>query len=210
MPIDTDSYKNHDAHYVSDSVEDIRKINEKRTEHRDQHRPDQPLGEMIEQHKEALNIAVDVGSGHGWISQLLAQDFDKIYSIEPSEAAQNIAKQLYPLDEIEWICGFAEDELNKLKLEEPALFVTSCVFSHLDDETVVAICKAIDSLSKSGSVLSLSENWSLHDKAFAQKLWHSRTEEWWQKQFPGWVFDFRQKKSSTGEGSFKGLTAVKG
>ena len=114
MPIDTNSYKNHNAHYAFDKTEDIRKVNEERTRNRDQHRPDQPLGEIIEQHKKTLNVVVDISSGHGWISQLLAKDFDKIYSIEPSEAAQNIAKELYPLDEIEWICGFAEDELNKL------------------------------------------------------------------------------------------------
>ena len=210
MPIDTNSHKEHDIHYVSAGIEDIKWENEEKTIDQVQFNPDQPLGSMMRLHKATLNVAVDVGSGHGWTSELLSKDFSKVYAIEPSEHASSLCKQLYPqIDSIEWICGFAEDELGKLELKEPALFVTSCVFSHLNDDAVVDICKAIDLLALEGSAITMSENWSLYGKDFAQKLWYSRTQKWWKARFPGWELDFKTEPTKDQLGSFKGITGLK-
>jgi trans-aconitate methyltransferase len=138
-----------------------------------------------------IQQAIDIGSGTGWGSASLAKHLDSIIALEPSLAAIAMAKTLYPSDSyknIQWRHGFAETELLKLTLTAPALFFTSCVLSHIRDKEVIKICQAIDTVAPAGSVFSLAECWG--EKPWHQLMWHVRTKDWWQAQFPGWELDF--------------------
>lgn len=189
MKIDRTSVDRHDSHYSIETTEEIKAIHEELTKKKVQYNADNPIGHVVDNIANKLNIAVDVGAGQGWGSNYLARHFQQVYSIEPSEHASRIAKELYgDVDNIKWINGFAEVEIEKLTLKEPSLFYTACVLSHLTDETVEKICSSINSVAKKGSFISMSENWS---KDLHQNLWHSRTEDWWQRQFPDWELSFR-------------------
>lgn len=203
--METRSYEEHNAQYTQTTLEDARAMNEKKTLDKDEFLPDQPLGKMLQDYAGKLKYAVDIGSGAGWISQLLSQNISKVYAIEPSQPAQDIAKRLYPdRTNIEYMCGFAEEQMAKLVLTEPTIFVSSCVLSHLSDETVMSICKKIDELAVEGSVISFSENWSERN-GIQEEMWYSRTKDWWKSQFPQWDLVFKTDYPSNRPGMYKGF-----
>lgn len=189
MPIDRSSVERHDQHYSKETVEEVKAHIDKLTKSGTLINKDNPILDVILTIPDEIKIAVDIGSGVGWGSNYLSQKFDRVYGIEPSVHAMKTAQSLYgKSDKIVWINGFAEEELRKLELETPALFYTACVLSHLTDETVSQICSAVNEIAKPGSYLSFSENWS---RDLHQHLWHSRTTDWWGKQFPDWNLTFR-------------------
>jgi len=108
---------------------------------------------------------------------------------------------------VKYIVGFAEEELNKLKLKKPALFSTMCVLAHLCDEDVVDILKAVDKVAPVGSVWSASEPWG---DEYHRDCWHIRTPEWWSDNMPDWEFEFYADYALTDPpGRYKGFTAIK-
>ena len=148
------------------------------------------LGKLLKAHPKVRYLAVDVGSGCGWLSAKLSKIFRKVVAIEPSAAAIKIAKHHYPPNKypnIEWRQGFAEKTLNSLKITKPCLFVTGAVLSHLTDGVVINILKKINELPPKGSLLAFAEGWG---KEQHQYMWHIRTKAWWQAQLSNWSLNF--------------------
>jgi len=163
-----------------------------------------------------IKTSVDIGSGSGWLSaKLIREGFRRIYAIEPSKSGLEISKKLFsdPIYQgIYWINGFAQDELRKLIYNEPMLFVTGYVLSHLPDRVVEEICSSINNKPKIGSVLSFSESYGLrwydefHDP---ENLNHIRTINWWRRQLPNWELSFDGAKNENVPGCFIGIRGVK-
>ena len=142
-----------------------------------------------------FDVAVDIGSGSGWFSNYLVEkrNYKKVYAIEPSAAAQEIASKIYSRqDKVERIVGFAEEEISKLKLKTPTLFSTLVVLAHIRNEVVQKILESVDQVAPKGSVLCSLEPWGdefHHDPS----IWHVRPTEWWQNIMPKWEFSFEKR-----------------
>ena len=228
MSNDTKSYKEHNSQYESISIDSFRESNKQKFIDNEQFNKDQPLGQLLIDNEQfnkdqplgqllidfegKIKYGIDIGSGAGWVSNLLSAKMHKVYALEPSLAAQNIAKTIYSdLTNVEYICGFAEETLEQLEqynINEPMLFTTSTVLSHLSDDTVSAICKKIHKLSVEGSVFSFSENWSEYGSV-QEELWYSRNKDWWRLQFPNWDITFNTTYPSNRPGMYKGFWGVK-
>jgi SAM-dependent methyltransferase len=170
--------------------------------------PEMRTKDLLQQHPQ-IKIAIDVGSGTGWSSAALANITETVIGIEPSQAAVDISKTIYPANtypNITWIQGFAEEILPTLKIESPTLFLTGCVLSHIRDKEVTKICQAISAAAPIGSVMSLAECFG--DEPWHQLMWHVRTKDWWQEQFPEWELTFHGPQVPN-ERYFKGIWGVK-
>lgn len=200
------SYQAHNAHYVKQTAEEVRPGHLKNAADL-AYRPANPLGRTLDAVGDSLIAGVDIGSGHGWAAGFMADRLEKVYAIEPSEAAHDVARELYKHHEhITWLNGFAEDLLPNIKLEGPTLFVSNIVLSHLEDESVIAIIQAINGIAKPGSMLSFNENWGAD---YHERLWHARTSDWWREQFEGWDITFGKSVPSDISNAFKGFIGVK-
>ena len=103
--------------------------------------------------------------------------YKKVYAIEPSSSAIEIAKKIYPDNKkVKYINGFAEEEISKLKLSKPTFFSTMCCLAHLEDDDVLGILKTIDKIAPMGSVLACSEPWG---DFYHRECWNIRPPEWW-------------------------------
>ena len=172
--VDTVSYDEHNYQYVNNlSVNDIISVHDMKTNavlKKDSskwdnlYKPGHLHGEWLDKNKilydkqstaglsvNEYNIkcAVDIGCGTGWFVNHLASyyKFEKIYGIEPSEAAINIAKKIYKNSKVNYIIGFAEEKLKSIKLEEPTLFTTFIVLSHISNNSVIQILKEMDNIA---------------------------------------------------------------
>jgi len=203
----TNSYEAHNSEYVSNGKFEYEKAgHEHNTANRVQYNQDAPLGKLLDAHPK-IKIGVDIGCGSGWVANLMSQTMDKVFAIEPSAAALEIAKKIYPENQkVSWINAFAQDAIDKLQLSGPAIFNCFCVLSHLDDSDVIEIARQINVVAKSGSALSFSECFGCE---FHSHLWHIRTEEWWQSQFPDWTFDFYGPGLDSPAGARKAFSAVR-
>lgn len=204
------SLKRHDQTYSSESLidEERKKIANKEHE-KEINNAEFNLELLLSKNFEIRDLAIDVGSGVGWVSASLSKNFKQVVAIEPSQKALEIAKTLYPLSaypNIIWKQGFAEDILPGLSIETPALFITGCVLSHLRDKEVIQICEAIEKVSVPGSILCFNECWGKH---WQQMMWYSRTKDWWQARFPGWNLDFHGPEVDTMPGIHKGFHGKK-
>jgi len=189
--MDEVSYNKHNEHYVQDSALTKEKLAHQRNNIEDfkfLYQPDVPHGDVLD--STDFKTAVDIGSGTGWFANYLVTErkYTKVYAIEPSESAIDIAKKIYPNQKkVKYINGFAEEELSKLKLTKPSLFSTLCVLTHLKDETVIPILNIIDKLAQTGSVLSCSEPWG---PQHIEDAWYIRPPEWWVENLSNWNFEF--------------------
>jgi SAM-dependent methyltransferase len=172
------------------------------------------LSELLEKNLQLSKIAVDIGSGTGWLSGWLSSYFDVVYSIEPSERAIELAKEIQKeiqnssrkIQRIKWQKGFAEDVLISLKLDHPTLFTTGRVLSHIADKDVKKIIRAIDNIAPVSSVVCFAELWG---EDYHRPLWHVRTKEWWTKQFgAGWELFFLDNPVEI-DGRYVGIHAIK-
>jgi len=206
-----DSYNNHNSEYVQEEAFE----REKRChlEHDSEnfkflYQDDLPHGDNLD--KYTFITAVDIGSGSGWFANYLVnhRNYTKVYAIEPSRAAVDIAKKIYPdQKKVNYIVGFAEEEILKIKLKKPAFFSTMCVLAHLYDEDVIHILSAINKVAPVGSLWSASEPWG---DEYHRDCWHIRTPEWWSEQMPDWEFEFYSDYSlNDPTGRYKGFTAIK-
>jgi 2-polyprenyl-3-methyl-5-hydroxy-6-metoxy-1,4-benzoquinol methylase len=167
------------------------------------------LDKLLARYPSVRDMAVDIGAGVGWLAALLSKDFKQVVAIEPSKQALQIAQELYPatnFSNIVWHNGFAENILAELQLEQPALFVTGVVLSHLRDKEVKTICEEVAKKAPRGSILCFDECWG---REWHQIMWHSRTKEWWQGNFPGWNLDFHGPEITETPGIYKGIHGVK-
>ncbi len=165
--------------------------------------------DIINLHK-WINIAIDIWSWSWFFSSKLASSFHTVYAIEPSSTGTEIAKEIIKNENIIWINWFAEKVLKDIvsKYDEPIFFLTSTVLSHLEDSTVIEICKGVNAASV-GSVLAFSE---VFGATKHKHLWHIRTQKWWQEQLPGWEIDFfgpRVVYSTFGATCYKGFSGKK-
>lgn len=185
------SYYNHNSEYEQDQAYEREKRGHEEHNLKDfkfLYQDDLPHGNNLDKHN--FKLAVDIGSGSGWFANYLVnhRNYSKVYAIEPSQAATDIAKRIYPdQTKVEYIVGFAEEEISKLKLTKPTFFSSMCVLAHITDDVVIDILKSIDKVAKSGSVLSASEPWG---KEFHGPCWHIREPEWWSEMMPDWEFEF--------------------
>ena len=116
------------------------------------------------------------------------RSYKKVYAIEPSEAAIEIAKKIYPDNKkVKYINGFAEEQISKLKLTKPTFFSTMCVLAHLEDEDVINILNAINKVAPEGSMLACSEPWG---NTYNRQCWNIRPPEWWVSNLVNWEYEF--------------------
>ena len=162
MP-NVDSLNQHNKNYVLDDA--FEKEKRAHLEHNSNdfkflYQEDIPHGDALDKYE--LTSGVDIGSGTGWFANYLVEQrkYKKVYAIEPSGEAIEIAKKIYPDNKkVKYINGFAEEEISKLKLTKPTFFSTMCCLAHLEDEDVLGILKTIDKIAPVGSVLACSEPW---------------------------------------------------
>lgn len=209
--MDKTSYMRHNAEYIQEQAPDRERIaHDKKNENNYKflYQDDIPHGKILDQHK--LVNCVDIGSGTGWFANYLIEKrkYKKVYAIEPSKAAQEIAINLYPRQQnVEWINGFAEEEIPKLKLKQKTLFSTMCVLAHINNETTSRVLAALNSAAPSASVLSCSEPWG---PPYEGPCWYIRDSAWWTQHLPGWKFTFHTDcKLTDPPGRHKGFTAIK-
>ena len=187
----TGSFKRHNSEYIEEGkLEKDRDAGLRNIEEDLLNGPEMRVRDLLSKHP-GVKVAIDVGSGTGWSAAALSPLVEKVVALEPSQAAIDISKTVYPLDQysnITWITGFAESVLPDLKLDTPSLFLTGCVLSHIRDIEVMKICTQIDKAAPVGSILSFAECWG--DKEWHQLMWHVRTKDWWQQQLPDWELDF--------------------
>ena len=206
-----DSYNNHNSEYSQDSAYYREKKGHAEHDIEDfkfLYQDDLPHGNNLDKH--SFEVAVDIGAGTGWFANHLVEyrDYKNVYAIEPSQAAIDIAKRIYPeREDVNYIVGFAEEELSKLELDKPTFFSTMCVLAHLPDELTLDILKAMDNIAPVGSLWSASEPWG---DEFHRECWHIRTPEWWSDNLPDWEFEFYSDYELTDpSGRYKGFTAIK-
>ena len=204
------SYREHNKHYEqSIAIDSERRIHKQHDLNRDYlYKDDHPHGRLLDQHE--LKVAVDIGSGTGWFSNHLVdcRKYDLVYAVEPSQAAIDIAEELYPdNDKVKNIVGFAEEELLKIKLDEPTLFSSMCTFAHLPDDVCLSIMKSMDEIAPVGSIWAASEPWG---KEYHRDCWHTRPPEWWSDSLPDWEFEFHADYAlSDPPGRYKGFFAIR-
>ena len=187
----TTSFVQHNQQYEdSNAFERAREICERNIKNNEINNASFRVLDLLEKHQ-SVKTTVDIGSGVGWISASLSNKMEKIIAIEPSAAAIEIAKKLFPSHEypnIIWKVGLGEDLLPILHLDKPTLFVTGCVLSHLRDSEAAKICQLVSNIAPTGSILSFDERWGETRKD--QFMWHVRTQEWWRENLAGWELDF--------------------
>lgn len=209
MALDKKSMINHNnvkGGYKDLTVDVVRKQNEQCTKNSIQYDDDKPLGKMLDAHPE-IQVCIDIGCGLGWAADFMAQTRKKVYAIEPSKQALDIAGKLYSHNKnITWMPDFAEDALTMIRFmeDEPLFFNTLCVLSHLEDVAVLAICAEIDKAPQ-GSALAFSELWGTESH---EPLWHTRTKEWWKNALPSFKLEFIERPCQK-PGRFKSFTGIK-
>ena len=209
--VNTDSFNQHNQNYVLDDA-----FQKERKSHEDYnsnnfeflYKSDIPHGYALDEHN--LTVGVDIGSGTGWFANYLVEQrsYKKVYAIEPSEAAIEIAKKIYPDNKkVKYINGFAEEQISKLKLTKPTFFSTMCVLAHLEDEDVINILGAINKVAPEGSMLVCSEPWG---RFYYRQCWNIRPPEWWVENLVNWEYEFYNDYVLTDPpGRNKGFIAIK-
>ena len=209
--VNTDSFNQHNQNYVLDDA-----FQKERKSHEDYnsnnfeflYKSDIPHGYALDEHN--LTVGVDIGSGTGWFANYLVEQrsYKKVYAIEPSEAAIEIAKKIYPDNKkVKYINGFAEEQISKLKLTKPTFFSTMCVLAHLEDEDVISILSAINKVAPEGSMLACSEPWG---RFYHRQCWNIRPPEWWVENLVNWEYEFYNDYVLTDPaGRSKGFIATK-
>jgi len=154
-----------------------------------------------------IKDAIDIGSGTGWFLNFIIdyKDFENVIGIEPSSAGIEIAKKLHDND-ITYLCGLAQDKLPEIKLENPTLFTTFIVLSHLEDESVKKILKEMSNISPKESVFIFNENYG---REFHMNLWHCRTKEWWEDNLPNWTISYDERLRPDLQFYQQGLMGIK-
>ena len=210
MP-NTDSFNQHNQNYVlDDAFQKEKKAHEDHNSNNFEflYQSDIPHGDALDEHK--LTVGVDIGSGTGWFANYLVEQrsYKKVYAIEPSEAAIEIAKKIYPDNKkVKYINGFAEEQISKLKLTKPTFFSTMCVLAHLEDEDVINILNAINKVAPEGSMLACSEPWG---EFYHRQCWNVRPPEWWVENLVNWEYEFYNDYVLTDPpGRSKGFIAIK-
>lgn len=216
---DTESYKQHNSQYesINSFINEIEAHKKKTIGAKTKNggdwdnlwKPGHLHGNWLENNG-IIKSAVDIGSGTGWFVNYLVSEynFKNVIGIEPSESAKKTAISIYPesVDKINYITGFAEIELNKIKLENPTLFTTFIVLSHIEDGTVIKILEAMDKCAPENSVFIFNENF---DNEFHMNLWHCRSRQWWESHLPNWTITYDERPRPELQYYKQGLMGIK-
>ena len=114
------SLNKHKSNYISDDAFEKEKrahLEKNSNDFKFIYQEDIPHGDALDKYE--LTSGVDIGSGTGWFANYLIEQrkYKKVYAIEPSSSAIEIAKKIYPDNKkVKYINGFAEEEISKLKL----------------------------------------------------------------------------------------------
>lgn len=181
---------------IHDSTEYYSKFKNEWIEHNEKHgvesfdNEELKVGRLLKKYPLIRDVAIDIGSGGGWMTNELSKHFKKVIAIEPSSKAITICKELYPQDNITWINGYSEDVLNDYQFDyAEKYFINTCsVFIHLNDDHVIPTLKALNK-NFSNSILSFQELWSI-EKHFNIRLLNCRTKKWWEEQLSNWDLNF--------------------
>jgi SAM-dependent methyltransferase len=194
------SYEEHDNQYIlKTAFESELNIHTQKTKDAQEknggkwdnlYKPGHLHGEWLDSQIE-IKDAVDIGCGTGWFVNYLNnnKNFENVIGIEPSKAAIDIAKKIYD-NNITYLCGLAEDILPNITLNDPTLFTTFIVLSHLTDDIVIKILKEMDKIAPKGSVFIFNENYG---QSFHMNLWHCRTKKWWEENLPNWTITYDER-----------------
>lgn len=170
------------------------------------------MADFLKKYKNNRYLAVDIGSGDGWLSAKLSKYFEKIIAIETSKEAIALGKKRYKKhNNIYWVNDFAEDYISRLKFKKPVLFTASHVLSHLTNKQVVKICKIINSEKiPKNSTLNFSELFT-KDNSIRKYIDTSRSIKWWSTNLSNWQLDFYGPKVSNNknEKRYKGFWGYK-
>jgi len=196
VPIDTDSFL-HKILNLRDFQESI--LNS----------PNVPLMQtvtdsIIENPK--LKTCIDIGSGPGWVSNILSESFSRVYAIEPSLSAIEISKRYFGhglASNIQWKHGYGEEVLLNLEeLSGPTFVFTGTVLSHTPNRVAKKILKYLNDDLGIGSTGLLMEAWG---RPRSEKLWHVRSKAWWQKNLSNCELDFYGPEREDAPNEFLGL-----
>ncbi len=157
---------------------------------------------IVDEIIERINTHIDIGSGAGWLLVKTAPLFKKVIGIEPSSSAVNMSKYFTrDYANVEHINSDMIQAFEIIKLDEPALFTTSTVLSHIPDKTVIQFLKLINN-APIGSVLYFGEPYG---KNRQQYLWHLRSKEWWAKYLTNWDLSYGDIKTNDYKYGIKGV-----
>lgn len=186
------SLKAHDSGYSrSTAINQAKEVISDRISNNTANSKEFKIDDTLFENPQLNKLAIDIGSGVGWMSKYLSTKFENILAIEPSKSASDISKILITNPNISFINDFAEKTLNELSpSENPTFYVTGRVLTHLGDKQTIRIINAINKHSCPGSVFSLAEVYG--EKSYHEKLWHIRTKKWWKEHFgSSWTIYFQ-------------------
>jgi len=165
---------------------------------------------LLKKHKEVRYMAVDIGSGVGWLSNYASKYFQKVIAIEPTYYAHKISRLLYSKKNIIHVNLFAEDALKKIKFKKKTFFFSFHVLSHLEDRAVSLICHQLNQSSVPiGSILSFSEIWTKGNSEYDYTN-IARSIDWWKKNLSNYKIDFfGPRLNSTSKSIYKGFHGYK-
>ena len=149
MP-NVESLEQHNVNYVKDDAFEREK--KAHQEHNSDnfkflYQEDIPHGDALDKYE--LTSGVDIGSGTGWFANYLVEQrkYKKVYAIEPSSSAIEIAKKIYPDNKkVKYINGFAEEEISKFKNIESLNF---CSWKKLYDHLRSSVSRILNDDSSS-------------------------------------------------------------
>ncbi len=152
------------------------------------YKPGHLHGDWLDSQTE-IKDAVDIGSGTGWFANYLTsyKNFENVIGIEPTQAAIDIGKKIHDNENITYLCGFAENILPTIELNNKTLFTTFIVLSHIPDIVVKKILKNMDAIAPKGSVFIFNENYGTD---FHMRMWHCRTKKWWEENLSNWTISY--------------------
>lgn len=132
-------------------------------------------------------VALEIGSGVGWLSYLLSTYFKEIIGIEPSRNANTLANSYFFKDNINFVCSDLIRAVSKNNFEVD--FFTSCfVLSHLSNKQVRKINLAIEA-THIGTKGLLLERWS-EKNTTKESMWFIRNKKDWCSLFPKYTLEF--------------------
>lgn len=157
-----------------------------------------------------FDTCIDIGSGTGWISNILSDKFNQVLAIEPNRSAIEISIKYFnsgAKSNIQWFHGYAEHVLPRINYSSNPIFVvTGVVLSHLPNNSVRKILKLLNQQIPIGSVGLLCEAWG---KTRSEKMWHIRPKKFWQKYLSNCDLEFYGPERSGFKGEYLGLKFVK-
>jgi SAM-dependent methyltransferase len=153
-----------------------------------------------------LKDCIDLGSGTGWVSNILSESFSRVVAIEPSLSAIEISKHYFGYgltSNIDWKHGYAEEVLpNLTEVTGPTFLFTGVVLSHTPHKVAKKILRYINDDLAVGSTGLLIEAWG---RPRSERLWHVRSKVWWQKNLSNCELDFYGPKREDAPSEFLGL-----